>query len=68
MTYKEFKSWCDKRVCDGLWSFDTATKCINIIEEVESIKVKFLGFTLKKQTEEKREAAWQSISDRINNM
>lgn len=65
MSYKEFFSWCNDRACDGMWSMKTAIICLDIIDEIEKIEVKFLGIKLKRKTERLKEEAWQSI---INNM
>lgn len=64
MSYKEFFSWCNDRACDGMWDMKTAINCLDIIEEIEKIEVKFLGIKLKRKTERLKEEAWQSI---INN-
>lgn len=64
MTYKEFFRWCNDRACDGRWSMETAISCLDIIDEIEKIEVKFLGIKLKRKTERLKEEAWQSM---INN-
>lgn len=64
MSYKEFFSWCNDRACDGMWSMETAIMCLDIIDEIEKIEVKFLGIKLKRKTERLKEEAWQRI---INN-
>lgn len=64
MTYKEFFRWCNDRACDGKWSMETAINCLDIIDEIEKIEVKFLGIKLKRKTERLKEEAWQSM---INN-
>ena len=62
LTYKEFKDFCQERACDGRWSMLEAMACIDIIEEIDKIKVKALGFIpLRKKTERAREEAWQKI-------
>ena len=37
MTYKEFKSWCNDRTCDGCWGMKEAIICIEIIKEIENM-------------------------------
>ena len=64
MSYKEFFRWCNDRACDGKWSMETAIKCLDIIDEIEKIEVKFLGIKLKRKTERLKEEAWQNM---INN-
>lgn len=65
MTYKEFKNYCNERVCDGRWSMEEAILCISIIEEIDDIKEKILGITLRKKTEKVREEAWQRIIKKL---
>ena len=62
MTYKEFKAYCNERACDGKWSFDEALNCIAIIDKIDAIKVRVLGFYSKKQTDEAREEAWRKLA------
>lgn len=59
MTYKEFKAYCNARACDGNWSLVESLGCIAIMEEINAIKVKVLGITLKKRTEQAQEEAWR---------
>lgn len=59
MSYKEFKDYCNERACDGKWSIFEAMACINIICEIDGVKVRTLGFTRKKLTEQKREEVWE---------
>lgn len=59
MTYEEFKQYCSDRTCDGNWSIAMAIYCIGIIKKIDAIKVKKFGFTLKKETKQAREEAWQ---------
>ena len=62
LTYKEFKDLCQERACDGRWSMLEAMVCIDIIETIDNIQVKALGFIpLRKKTEQAREEAWQKI-------
>ena len=62
MTYKEFKAWCNERACDGRWdSIETITTCLDIINEIDKIKVK--GFFKKKATERAREDAFNLIKE-----
>lgn len=61
MTYKEFKDYCNERACDGRWSMIEALNCIKIIEEINAIKVKVLGFIMRKKTEQAREKEWNKI-------
>lgn len=37
MTYRQFRTWCNKRTADGCWSMMTAMFCIHIIGEVKKI-------------------------------
>ncbi len=37
MKYREFAEWCNKRACDGCWSAETATYCINIMNEINKL-------------------------------
>ena len=60
LTYKEFKKFCNQRVCDGRWSMLEAIAYLDVIDEIDKIKVKFLGLIpLKRKTELAREKAWQ---------
>lgn len=34
MKFKQFLSWCNDRACDGCWSIDTISFCIDILDEV----------------------------------
>ena len=62
MTYQEFKAWCNERACDGQWdSIEAMACCLNIIEEVDKIKVK--GLFKKKATERAREDAFNLIKE-----
>lgn len=45
VSYKEFLKWCDKRTCDGSWSFFTA---IVAISDVSSIYRTFPLFRKRK--------------------
>ena len=36
MTYKEFKDWCNDRVCDGCWGALTAMICVEIVRDMGS--------------------------------
>ena len=63
MTYQEFKAWCNKRACDGQWdSIETITCCLDIIREIDKIKVK-KGLFKKKKTEKAREDAFNRIKE-----
>ena len=65
LTYKEFKVFCNQRACDGRWSILEAMAYLDVIDEIDKIKVKFLGLIpLKKKTELAREKAWQ---DKLHN-
>ena len=65
LTYKEFKVFCNQRACDGRWSMLEAMAYLDVIDEIDKIKVKFLGLIpLKKKTELAREKAWQ---DKLHN-
>lgn len=59
MTYKEFRDYCSERVCDGQWSMQEAISCIQIIEKIDSIKVK--GFFKKRATQEAKELEWRRL-------
>lgn len=60
MSYKEFKDWCNERACDGQWNMLEAMACLDVIDSIDSIKVKnFLGFTKKKATMKAREEEWK---------
>lgn len=60
MTFKEFKEFCTDRACDGRWSILEAMAYLSIIQEINSIKIKYLGFIpARKKTEQAREEAWQ---------
>lgn len=37
MTYKQFKSWCLDRTCDGRWSATVAMMCIKIVQEMDKV-------------------------------
>lgn len=51
MTFKQFKAWCNERACDGCWSFNVVTFCIEIIKDV------------KKQPFWRREKQWQILNE-----
>ena len=36
MRFREFKSWCEQRVCDGCWGLAEAKASIAIIEIISS--------------------------------
>lgn len=57
MTYQEFKNWCNDRACDGKWSMLEAMACLQVIREIDSIKIK--GLFKKKQTLKARELEWK---------
>lgn len=62
MTYKEFRDFCLERTYDGRWSMLEAIVYIDIVERIDKIQVKALGFIpLRKKTEQAREKAWQKI-------
>jgi hypothetical protein len=50
MSYKQFKEYCNERVCDGQWSMKEAIACVGMINEVE-VAVK--GKLFKKKAREK---------------
>lgn len=56
MTYKDFKEHCNERACDGAWGFDEAITCLDIITEIEKVKVKGLFFRKRRTTLAKEEA------------
>ncbi|MBQ0113294.1 MAG: hypothetical protein KBT03_09215 [Bacteroidales bacterium] len=37
MTYKEFKKWCELRVCDGCWGMTTAIFCIDLLKSIQKM-------------------------------
>lgn len=37
MTYKKFRGWCNKRACDGCWSMNTASTCIQILDYMKTV-------------------------------
>ena len=49
MTYKEFREWCNDRVYDGMWSFDMAIRCIDML------------YTMKHAPFWKRKAVWTTL-------
>lgn len=57
MSYQDFKKYCNDRASDGQWSMLEAMACLDIIKEIDSIKVK--GFFKKKETLEARELEWK---------
>ena len=50
LTYKEFKVFCNQRACDGRWSMLEAMAYLDVIDEIDKIKVKFLGLIPLKKT------------------
>lgn len=61
MTYKDFCDYCNKRACDGNWAMNDALSCIIIMNHINSIEVKILGFHMKKKTEQLREKEWKKL-------
>lgn len=59
MTYEEFLNYCEEKACNGGWSLEEAIACIDIINEINKIKVKSFGITLKTRTKQAKEKAWQ---------
>lgn len=57
MTYQEFKKWCSDRASDGQWSMLEAMACLDVIKEIDKIKVK--GLFKKKATMRAREIEWR---------
>lgn len=51
MKFKDFVRWCNERVCDGCWGFQTARICIDILRQV------------RRRPFWKREKAWQAINE-----
>lgn len=49
MTFKQFKLWCNDRACDGLWGYNDAIYCIDLIQ------------TMMKIPWWKRERVWKKI-------
>ena len=62
-TYQEFKKYCSDRASDGQWSMLEAMACLNLIEEIDRIKVK--GLFKRKATEKAREAAFNKIKEEL---
>ena len=62
MSYQEFKAWCNLRASDGQWNSIEALTCLDIIEEIDKIKVK-KGLFKKKATEKAREDAFNRIKE-----
>ena len=64
MSYKQFKTWCNEKAC-GRWnSIDEVITCLDIIEEIDKIKVK-KGLFKKKKTLEAREEAFNRIKEEL---
>ena len=63
MTYKEFKAWCNERACDGRWNSIETITCLDIIKEIDKIKVK--GLFKKKATEKAREDAFNKLKEEL---
>lgn len=57
ISYQEFKNWCNDRACDGKWNKIEALACLQVIGEIDNIKVK--GFFKKRKTLEARELEWK---------
>lgn len=57
MSYQEFKKWCNDRACDERWSELEAMACLQVIKEIDSIKVK--GLFKRKETLRAREIEWK---------
>lgn len=57
MSYQEFRTYCNDRTCDGKWSMLEAIACLEVIKEIDSIKVK--GFFKKRETLKARELEWK---------
>lgn len=60
MSYQDFKKYCNDRACDGNWSMLEAMACMDIIDKIDSIKVK--GLFKRKKTLEARELAWKNYN------
>lgn len=60
MSYKDFKKYCNDRACDGKWSMFEAMACMDIIDKIDSIKVK--GLFKGRKTREARELAWKKYN------
>ena len=60
VTFEEFDEWCNRRACDGRWSFEDAILCCNTMKEILSIKPLF-------GRKKAREQAWERIkAERFN--
>ena len=53
MSYKEFRSWCNQRCCDGYWGFNTIVTCAEIHHIV--LNAPFW----------KREKIWRELNDKL---
>ena len=60
-SYQEFKKFCYEKASDGQWSSIVAMGCLDIISEIDKIKVK--GLFKKKKTLEAREKAFNRIKE-----
>lgn len=63
MTYEEFRAWCNRRACDGCWSFGEATICMMVLDEVEKVHSWF-PWREKKLKEKK----WQEVEKKYEVM
>ena len=57
MSYQDFKKYCNNRASDGQWSMLEAMACLDVIKEIDKIKVK--GLFKKKATMKARELEWK---------
>ncbi len=60
MSYQDFKKYCNDRACDGNWSMLETMACMDIIDKIDSIKVK--GLFKRKKTLKARELAWKNYN------
>ena len=63
-SYKEFKAFCNEKACTGQWDNIEALGCLQVIKEIDSIKVK-KGLFKKKKTLEAREEAFNRIKEEL---
>ena len=54
VTFEEFIRWCNRRACDGQWSYQVAIICLEVVNKVTSVKPLF-------GKKKKREKKWNEI-------
>lgn len=63
MSYSEFLEYCEDNRLYNTWSYEEATICLSLIEEIEKIKIRTFGFISKKKTKRAKELIWEFIRD-----